>query len=67
VVKRLGLFVAELVGHAAPSPVGETDGQSRGRLTALEFRRSGPRRSEMTVITHDGTDAPPALRRLRTV
>jgi hypothetical protein len=61
VVKRLGLFVAELADHAPPSPVGETDGESRGRLTALAFRRSGPRRSGMTVITHDGTDAPAAL------
>jgi hypothetical protein len=66
VVKRLGLFVAELVDHTTPSPVGETDGQSRGRLTAVEFRRSGLRRSEMTVITHDGTDAPAALAWLRT-
>jgi hypothetical protein len=66
-VKRLGLFVAELVDHAPPSPIGKTDGQSRGPLTALEFRRSGPRRSEITVITHDGTDAPAALPQLRTV
>jgi hypothetical protein len=61
VVKRLGLFVAEPIDHAPPpSPVGETDGQTHGRLTTLAFRRSGPRRSGMTVVTHVGTDAPAA-------
>jgi hypothetical protein len=63
VVKRLGLFVAELVDHAPPSPVRETDGQSRGRLTALAFRRSGPWPRRM----HAGTDAPAAHLQLRTV
>jgi hypothetical protein len=62
VVKRLGLFVAELVDHAPPPRVAETDGRSRGRLTAVASRRSGPRRSGM----HAGTDAPAALVRLRT-
>ena len=51
VVERLGLFVAELVDHALPSPVGETGGQGRGRLTAMAFRRSEPRRGGMPLIT----------------
>ena len=63
VVKRLGLFVAELVDQRPPSPVRETDGQSRGRLTALAFRCSGSWRSGM----HAGTDARAALLQLRTV
>jgi hypothetical protein len=63
VVKRLDLFVAEPVEHRPPSPVHETDGHIRGRLTALAFRRSGPRRGGMQA----GTDARAALPQLRTV
>jgi hypothetical protein len=63
VVKRLGLFVAEPVDHCSPSPVRETDGQSRARLTAVAFRRSGPRRSAM----HAGAAVRAALPQLRTV